>query len=231
MLSILRTSFHFSADDGVWCQVTHSQETLDWSTDSFTTEIDYSNKVAALITSLNLIDELSFRRPPFLIRLYSSVSTPHDNRLVLVMHHALYDGVSLAKLMETVASLYEDGEVPTIVQFTDLLPTLKEHETSGTRFWIEKLRGFVKHDLPPKLSRTHSPNAPHLFSEVVKFDPSLLASVLSRLSITVQCIAQAALSRMLHARLQHLDVLFGHVVSGRSIPDAEEVIGPLLVCC
>ncbi|KAL4259866.1 Non-ribosomal peptide synthetase [Pleurotus pulmonarius] len=228
VLSILRTSFHFSADDGVWCQVTHSQETLDWSTDSFTTETDYSNKVAALITSLNLTDELSFRRPPFLIRLYSSLSTPHDNRLVLVMHHALYDGVSLAKLMETVASLYEDAEVPTVVQFTDLLPTLKEHETSGTRFWLEKLRGFVKQDLPPKLSRTDSPNTPHLFSEVVKFDPSLLASVLSRLSITVQCIAQAALSRMLQAKLQNLDILFGHVVSGRSIPDAEEVIGPLL---
>ncbi|KAF9493084.1 hypothetical protein BDN71DRAFT_1591331 [Pleurotus eryngii] len=228
-LAILRTSFHFSADDGVWCQVTHSQEILDWSIDSFTTEIDYSNKVTALITSLNLIDELSFRRPPFFIRLYSSSSAPHDNRLVLVMHHALYDGVSLAKLMETVASLYEDAETPTVVQFTDILPILKEHETSGTHFWVEKLRGFIKQDLPPKLPRAvNLPDTPHLISEVVKFDPSLLASVLSRLLITVQCIAQAALSRMLHSKLQNLDVLFGHVVSGRVIPDAEDVIGPLL---
>ncbi|KAJ8701584.1 Non-ribosomal peptide synthetase [Pleurotus ostreatus] len=161
VLSILRTSFHFSADDGVWCQVTHSQETLDWSIDSFTTEIDYSNKVTALITSLNLIDELSFRRPPFLIRLYSSSSAPHDNRLVLVMHHALYDGISLAKLMETVASLYEDAETLTVVQFTDILPILKEHETSGTRFWVEKLRGFIKQDLPPKLPPGQSTRPTH----------------------------------------------------------------------
>ncbi|KAL0946575.1 hypothetical protein HGRIS_012777 [Hohenbuehelia grisea] len=224
-LKILRTSFYFAADRGVWTQIVHSVAQVNWSTDVYTNQADYERKSAAFSAALVLGDDTDFRTPPFRLRLYQP-SSQGSVRLVLVIHHALYDGISLPKLFDIVQSIYGRQGPGHLVQFVDLLPQFAHQEQAGIGFWLEKLRGHRRVELPKKLTR--GCRAWHGVERTVDVDSLTLASALKQSVVTAQCVAQAGLSKMLAWMTGSPDVVFGNVVSGRGMPGAEEVIGPVL---
>ncbi|KDR81669.1 hypothetical protein GALMADRAFT_59971 [Galerina marginata CBS 339.88] len=230
--SILRTSFHFATESGIWVQAVHSEATLDWSevsVDSDNSEI-YKLELQSFLGSIKIEDETSFNQPPRWLRLF----TFHDgsSRLVLVMHHALYDGISVGKLSHALDAFYRDLPVIVSTQFHDLLPHFLHQEKAGITYWLKRMRIYK----PIRLPRLHpfSLSTAATVKRFVSLDPLKVKEILNQASVTMQCICQAALAKVLSAYTREADVVFGHTVSGRSIPGAENVIGPVLntiPCC
>lgn len=177
-----------------------------------------------------LQEESDFHKPPIRVRLFRATPPgPLCHRLVFVLHHALYDGVSIGKLLDMIETIYH-GITPTkLVQFSDLLPHFVFQEQNGTSFWVRKLQGYDHLPLPrtgKEIGRT-----PTTASRYIHLDSSRLGVILRRSGATIQCLAQAAWAKLIASTLNTQDVLFGHVVSGRSLSVASDVIGPVLVRC
>ncbi|KAF9013880.1 peptide synthetase [Cyathus striatus] len=227
-LSILRTSFHFIEDSGTWTMATHTTGTLDWSVDLFSTNTDCRDRIQAFIASVRMSDVRHFSKPPIRIRLFKpeASSTSTSSYLVLVMHHAIYDGISIGKLFETVKAFYRREDIPSPSQYVNLLSHFIYQETMGTSFWAQRLRDF--HPVFLSKRQENEPGIAHTVVKSVVFDRSRLEDVLHRGAITPQCIGQAAWAKLVTGLAKSSDIVFGHVVSGRTMPGAEAVIGPVL---
>lgn len=231
--TILRTSFHFITDAGIWVQAVHSSSPLQWVTDTFRSESDYHDKTSAYLLASRPKDEKSLCRPPIWIHVFEPTPENHDQaiRLVLVMHHALYDGISIGKLLDSVKAMYAGSYTDVPIQFTDLLGHFAQQETTGTSFFTQMLQGYHPAYLPRRPLNLDSPDVPAscIALRNVVFDPIYLESVLRDTAVTLQCLGQAAWAVLMSLLSGTSDVVFGHIVSGRSIPGAENVIGPVLV--
>lgn len=227
IFSMLRTSFHFVSGPGIWAQAVHSSCELDWSIESFENIEEYEENLRLFLVAIKPSDEVAFKRPPFRLRMFRA-SSSIDSRLVLVMHHALYDGLSVAKLLETVQNIYHGHQILKGPQFVDLLRQLMAQEQNGTSFWVERLRNFHRVELPKDVT-SHNPRVSHGTSHVMIVNPVLVDKVCRTVAVTAQCLGQAALAKLIALMSLSVDVVFGHVVSGRSLPGAEDVIGPVLV--
>ncbi|KAG5652249.1 NRPS protein [Sphagnurus paluster] len=223
---ILRTSFHFNSNLGVWAQAVHSENVTDWTSDTFVTSEDYQSKLSAYLASIRPVDENSFRSPPIWLRLFKPAPSSLEKtyRLVIVMHHALYDGVSLGILFDAVQAIYRGNVVESPTQFTSLLDHLMFEEESGASFWIRALNGFNPTYIPVQGDDCPSQVASRTFT----CEPTLLMHALQHSAVTVQCLGQLAWGKVLSDLSGSFDVVFGHNVSGRSIPGADRVIGPVL---
>ncbi|KAG6917971.1 NRPS [Tephrocybe rancida] len=232
-LDILRTSFHFSYDTGLWAQAVHSFNPTRLTKDSFTTEEDYKRKLSAFLMSIKPTQESDLRTPPIWLRAFvpCSASPEEAPRLVLIMHHSLYDGLSIATLLETVQSNYlRSTERPLVQppQFHSLLPHILDQEESGVPFWTQVLHDFHPSHIPLQSAVQSHGASSYAASRTFLCDPTILRDTLRRSAVTVQCLGQAVWGKLLAELSGSSDVVFGHTVSGRSIPDAEEVIGPVL---
>ncbi|RDB21442.1 Nonribosomal peptide synthetase 2 [Hypsizygus marmoreus] len=228
-LDILRTSFHFVSELGVWAQAVHTSSIFDWTVDTFSTVEEYDKKVLDYLTSIRPKDENAFCRPPVWIRVYnaSPQSVDQASRLVLVMHHALYDGLSIGKLFDLVKSLYRGTEIEPPVQFSTLLRHFVQQEATGALFWARVLNAYHYIPLPRQIQSGHD-GCSYTVSRNIPCDPHLLDATLSHAAVTAQCLGQAVWAKLIAELSGSPDVVFGHVVSGRSIPGAENVIGPVL---
>jgi len=228
--AILRTTFHFATEAGVWVQAVHTAETLNWAVISTEAPGDYAKALSQFISVINLEDETSFGNPPLWVRLFCSGAESGANnpvRLVFVMHHALYDGISLGLLMDSVTAFYAGIPYRPVKQFYELLPHFLHQEKAGTTFWLRKLRAFN----PTPLKRLHPStlSKPAIVEKVVLLDAVQLKYVLNRAAVTMQCIGQAACAMLLSKYTGLHDIVFGHTVSGRNVEGMEEVLGPILV--
>ncbi|KAH6918511.1 peptide synthetase [Coprinopsis sp. MPI-PUGE-AT-0042] len=224
MIDILRTSFYFIPDTGRWAQIVHSSSELKWSTADLPEDADHAISIRAFVDSIECTDEFAFSSPPIWLRLFNSESK-HSSILVLVMHHALYDGISIEKLLVTVQNLYRGQEVSSTTQFTDLLPSFFRQESEGVAFWTSRLADFGGVLLS---QGTQGENLTHTSVKPVNIDVALLNKLLKASEATPQCLLQAALAHTLAKLTKSEDVVFGHVVSGRGEQGAEDVIGPTL---
>ena len=222
MLEMLRTSFHFLPGLGVWAQAVHSSFPIQWH------EADYdpaTNLVEALNPFIGSSDEENlFRSPPIFLHLLKS---DEGHRLVVVLHHALYDGLAIANLFDTVQQLYRGVEVPASNQYHQLLPRLLWQERNGTSFWIKTLRDLHSASIP-RIASDENPIV-HQVSLPVHLTEEEVRQACRGAEVTPQCIGQTAFAKLLAVLTQSRDVVFGRVVSGRDVPGAEEVIGPMLV--
>lgn len=229
--SILRTSFHFVSDLGMWAQAVHSSDDLDWTIDNDTAaKNNYRERLDRFESSLRSNDDVDFKHPPIHLRLLrpNPLSSVQHARLILVMHHALYDGFSVARLFAAVQAIYHGKDIPHPVQFNDILHHIVRQEHMGTSYWIEQLQGFERLELP-RCSPIHRHAVCHTATHSVVLDSVLLEAACRRAAVTTQCLGQAVWAKLLGVLTNSIDVVFGHVVSGRNIPGAEDVIGPVLV--
>ncbi|EMD38714.1 siderophore biosynthesis enzyme [Gelatoporia subvermispora B] len=193
-LGILRTTFHFVPDLGIWTSAVHSKSPLKWS------EI-YLLEDASLLPLLDAvtITDAGCNSPPYQLYLVRSqeVDSQEDCRLIMVLHHALYDGVSISKLLDIVGASY-----------------------NGENFH----HGLVVPRLP---DGSHSKKS-HVASSVLNVSRSEVEKVCRLTAVTTQCVGQYAFAKLLASLTRSTDILFGHVVSGRNVSGAEDVIGPVL---
>ncbi|KAI6132186.1 hypothetical protein EDD16DRAFT_1468633 [Pisolithus croceorrhizus] len=222
-LSILRTTFHYVSSAKTWIQACHTATPCNWAVHVKPIEESLQDSTSMLVANLKASDESAFTLPQVYLRLIQGKDATH---LVLLMHHALYDGLSVTKLLEVVEQVYLTQSVPVSVQFFDLLPRILLEQHLATAYWIQRLQHCRRAYFPAHTLRS-SPEA-LVSSRVVSFSRQQIQKVLCDAGATLQCIGQAVWAKFVAKLTSSLDVIFGHVVSGRSFEGAEDVIGPML---
>lgn len=221
---ILRTSFHSIQELGfTWIGAVHTNPPLHWE------EIKVPSSgvdiPAAVKSRLRFDDESSFQSPP--LRVFV-VNHTNEKYLVIVMHHALYDGVSLPFVFEDLATVYE-GLMPTSrPQFTEVVNHLLKGKGEASRFWVQNLRGYEVAELP-QLPEAEYSEKMFVAEHRIDLDISTIIESCKDMEVTVQTVSLLAYAKILARLIGKRDVVFGHVLAGRSISvsGAEKTIGPL----
>ncbi|TFK76388.1 peptide synthetase [Pluteus cervinus] len=224
--SILRTSFHFLPETGVWIQVVHSSY-LGWDEILFSTDAEYQHFVEKHLELHRPENEKMFGKPPLWLRLYRSTTDKLSHRFVIYLHHALYDGLSIVKLLGAVRAIYEGATLDPTPQFVDFMKYFISQEQLGTAYWAQLLKGLRSNLLLPSPKGEQAVTS-HSETLTVVIDKRKLNDILKTCAITTQCLGQATWSILLASLSRSSDVVFGHTISGRSIPNSEDVIGPML---
>lgn len=172
--------------------------------------------------------------PPFkafLIRQETSV------KLSIHIHHALYDGWSWDHILRDLNRFLmkgQNGFVSKRPQFREVVRyNLHKDETRlnrSTAFWKEALADAPNSKLPNFYGYSgveQSTSTEKMQLQVSRID---LERSARELGISPQVILQTSWAYLLSTYLQSSDVLFGTVISGRTIPlpGIEEVIGPCI---
>ncbi|EJD05778.1 uncharacterized protein FOMMEDRAFT_119062 [Fomitiporia mediterranea MF3/22] len=229
--NILRTSFHFVEKMGAWIQAIHSVYNLDWCEVNECDGKTVLDVAEGCIRDLDLSSESKFSKPPVFARLSRHIGgnpkEPQSSTLILILHHALYDGISITQLSEAVRQFYHDETPSPSPQFVDLLGYFEYQDLYGSEFWIKQLHRFNRPVLPRKALRSSNSKSLSARAEI-RLPLSRMQEASSIYDVTVQCFGQASFAKVLSTLYNERDVVFGHVVSGRNVHRAEDVLGPMI---
>lgn len=220
---ILRTSFHSVPELGFsWVGAVHASFPVVWHELSLPSGCDMT---AEIMKHLLLSDESAFAIPPIQPTL---VHRPEGRFLAIIMHHALYDGVSLPFIFEDLVLSYQGAIPPSRPQFSDTVQYLLQDQRSAADFWTQKLAGHEITEIPPLPPQQACSNT--FFAErPVGLDINAIIRGCRIMEVTVQSVALLAYAKVLSQLIGKRDVVFGQVLAGRSLPgkDSDRTIGPL----
>ncbi|KAF9885897.1 hypothetical protein FE257_012277 [Aspergillus nanangensis] len=220
---ILRTSFHFVGELGTsWVGAVHEQPPFEWMEIDMPSGVDVPSEVSALYS---FSEERSFEVPP----IRSVVANqPEGKVLVIIMHHALYDGGSMPLFFEDFAAIYNGSIPPERPQFSETVNLISNGQEKSCDFWTNKLSKYEVVEIP-HLPTSESED--RMILRKCRLDTDLPSMVQSckEMEVTVQNISLLAYAKVLARFIGKRDVVFGQVLAGRSLsnPEAERTIGPL----
>lgn len=156
-------------------------------------------------------------------------------RILVQMHHSIYDGWSFDLLLSDLSRLLQGQGVPNSPSFREVIgfynnrPS-QESDDLAKIFWTEHLQGWTKAPLPklhPQVCRTD-----HIRSTQMELNISKkkVQEASDRNGCSPQVFFQASLIILWSGVLGLSDVVIGSVTSGRSIPVAgiEKITGPCI---
>jgi amino acid adenylation domain-containing protein len=166
------------------------------------------------------------------------------HRLYLTLHHIIFDGVSIYRLLvpelSALYACYARGEAPSLpaprLQYGDYAVWRERHLASDAmsrelRYWREKLSGELP-ELKLPADRTRPPVPSHRGAmETFHLSPELTASLKEfshREGVTLYVALLAAFKAMLHRYSGQDDIVIGGVTDMRRRPELENVIGYFL---
>jgi hypothetical protein len=117
-------------------------------------------------------------------------------------------------------------DVPPTFSFHELTPEILVQEHFGTTHWTNELDGAKPYVFPQVADATGGAWRGSTQCEVGLSD---VKRTCRRYQVNVQCLGQAAMAKILSRISGQRDVVFGQVISGRTLSNAENVIGPVLV--
>ncbi|KAL8893368.1 MAG: hypothetical protein Q9192_005338, partial [Flavoplaca navasiana] len=210
---ILRTTFHFASESGLWMAAVHKDcpnawiesESIDWVTQTFV-----FHNVA------------SFQHPPWKTTI---LRNSNDIILVISVHHSLYDGVSINLLLQDLAHLYNGVELQPKTPFSEAARVISQAAQDAENFWLQKLAWYQGSQHLSENSDSVITNLEH----ILDMNVGNVLQGCKDLGVTLQTVALLAHAKSLACLSGQRDVVFGHVVGGRSIaiPDADGIVGPL----
>ncbi|KAG2158199.1 uncharacterized protein EDB93DRAFT_1077366 [Suillus bovinus] len=223
---IFRTTFHYIVDLGKWAQVSHSDAPMVWI-DVTLRAGESLDAMIKTVTASTSVSEQGTLKPSLafcLVEQQEDVGTK-NYFFGIAMHHAIYDGVSVGALLEELERAYRTQSSTTLPQFYDALPLILREEHQSIPFWVQYLQDFRPVPLP-RAESTQPSSA--ICSRRLRLDHHILKTAASDAGVTLQCLGQAAWSKFVSSKVSSCDIMFGHVVSGRSFPGYEDVVGPML---
>lgn len=218
---ILRTSFHRQGTDSQFHAAAHEYPLVQWS---------HQSNVASLSQAIETISQeatypsiASFSKPPWKVTLLTGSS---QQLMVVTMHHCLYDGFSLPLLFSSLEKNYL-GHTEPLGSFALAVQKISSIQSSSIKFWADVVADYQYVGMPISQSSTQ-----HDFqwTEIkIQTGAPELQRLCGAFNVTLQTVALLAFGRSLMPIVGQRDVVFGHVVSGRSfdIDDSMNVIGPL----
>ena len=220
---ILRTTFHFSDALNSWLGAVHQESPKVWA--ECHSQVSLPDSLAGITQHSGFCEEKDFERPPWKT---TALRMAAETVLVISMHHSLYDGESIHFLFKDLASLYEGIDLQPRVSFSDVAGALSKIDEDAQQFWSRKLEGFESNDIFDSQRATET----DMIALEITLDMTVQRTLrgCQNLGVTIQTVALLAYGKSLACILGRRDVVFGHVVGGRSLPmpGADEIIGPLL---
>ena len=219
---ILRTTFHCSNALNSWLAAVHQETSDAWSERDI--KISLSASLSEIIECTVIHEEVDFERPPWMTTILKAAT---GNVFVLSMHHSLYDGESISLLFQDLARLYQGTDLPQRPPFSDAARVISKSNTDAEEFWLLKLDGFQSGGAYDSQKTT---NLGMIAVEIMlKMNIESVLRSCKDLGVTTQTVALLAYAKSLACYCGCRDVVFGHVVGGRSLamPGADEIVGPL----
>ena len=215
-MDILRTRIvHTSTSNFI--QVVLHEERIEWHNAQSTD--------AAIEASLYLPENSGSPLMRFTIVNNGSI----DSRfLVWSIHHALYDGWSMPRMLQRVEDAYFEVSAPQpTASYSQFIRYLSQVEPQASeRFWKSAFEGMESSHFPQidQSAVEDQGSTDTLVHEVV------LTNKVSRTGITLPTIIKAAWAILLSAHTGSQDVVFGETLTGRNIPidGILEMLGPTL---
>ncbi|MEV5124695.1 amino acid adenylation domain-containing protein [Streptomyces decoyicus] len=226
----LRPSFH-RLPSGKTVQVVHRHVTLPWQEVDLTGASDVDAAVDALVER-EQEKRLDLTEAP-LARLVLMRIAEDRHRLLVVIHHALIDGWSVAVILNEAAKAYTaGGQLPEragSASYRDYLAWLDRQDKDAARAaWRAELSGLDE----PALIATAAPAAD--YGHRVVHLPTDLHTRLTRLArdhgLTLNTVVQGAWAMVLARLLRRTDVVFGATVACRPavLPGVESMPGLMM---
>lgn len=164
---------------------------------------------------------IEFGKP--LLRL-AIVATGSFRYLIFTIHHALYDGWTLSRIVEEVQGAYM-GQIPNFVPFSLFVShQLRLNRTEMEDFWCAKLADFSGTLFPSAPSVDYRP------ASVQTMQRSMSIELPKDLGVTKATAITLAWALTLSQYTGCDDVVFGMVRAGRNVPlsGIDEIMGPTL---
>ncbi|KAH8596027.1 hypothetical protein B0O99DRAFT_686077 [Bisporella sp. PMI_857] len=158
--------------------------------------------------------------PPYTLEfIHSHKST----KLVLTMHHALYDGVALSLLYNEVESLMHGNSLSSAVSFGPFLDAMASSDVQQSdKYWDTVLENCS----PTRLERLNASHMKNGEPEVkVRVQKITTLSPLSSITESIKkhkssllAVLHSIWASLLAELLEQNDICFGNVISGRTLP-------------
>ncbi|KAK7911863.1 hypothetical protein PG985_014344 [Apiospora marii] len=151
---------------------------------------------------------------------------PRSRRFVWSIHHALYDGVSAAKLLQIVQSISVGETVPAAFPgFNRFIRHLADVDTAKSdEFWRQELSGGAPASFPrlPFSTYQAQPDSEFVFSFRMSHD--------RQSGIMKSTLLRSAWALLTTRYMESDDIVFGETLSGRnsSVNGAEDFMGPTM---
>lgn len=156
-----------------------------------------------------------FARSPWAINIIGKV-------YVFSLHHSLYDGESLRRLFADLSSLLKGAQIPARPSFSGAARAIYERTAEAEEYWVSSLDGFAGS------SATSSTGEFHEMRVALTLDQAAILESCRSLGVTLQSVALLAYGKTLAWLSRRQDVVFGHIVRGRTLMlEADDVVGPL----
>ncbi|KAK4902807.1 hypothetical protein LTR27_000746 [Elasticomyces elasticus] len=145
----------------------------------------------------------------------------------LRMHHAIYDGNSIANMLEDVEKLYVDQVMTPPTSFEPFLAKALTHRNAESiAYWSKQLEAFEPKPFPKDAgsSDTFYKTPQHILSNNLHE----IETFCRRHGVTALSVLQAAWAKVLATCQESDDICFGNVVSGRTVEvdDVEALVFP-----
>ncbi|KAI4252425.1 MAG: hypothetical protein LQ352_004298 [Teloschistes flavicans] len=211
---ILRTGFKFSRETMIWSGIVYKQSYIVWN--EHDASISADELIAIIKKTFVFHREAEFARPPW--RVDSA-----GNMFILSLHHSLYDEDSIRALFHDFWTIFTGSRLPQRPPFSVAARMIHQSGQEAEDFWARNLAGFGGSSVAVPMGK---------FQEsTVRLDVDLNAvlEVCRSFGVTLQSVALLAFGRTLAVQSKRQDVVFGHVIRGRtlSMSGVDDVIGPL----
>ncbi|KAF2873546.1 nonribosomal peptide synthase [Massariosphaeria phaeospora] len=147
-------------------------------------------------------------------------------RIFMRISHAQYDGVCLPRILMSLQAGYNGLPVSSAPSFSNYVRESAKTVAGAHDHWKEILRGSKMTEIVNR----YGPNYQRSAGRTVTLQQMLTVPTLNHLNITAATVVKAAWASTLARISGQSDIVFGHVISGRSgnIPNIESIVGPCL---
>lgn len=181
---------------------------------------------AILETEVHLTDNKT--NPPYSLNF---IYSDREQRFLISMHHALYDGVALSVLYDEVEKLYHGLSLPSPVSFTPFLKHMgSTNFESSDQFWQSTLQGYSPNRFKMLSYKPHGVqmNRTQVQQLVPKISLCEIENKAKKYSTTLLAVFHTVWAATMSQLFKTTDVCFGNVVSGRTAPvdSIERLVAP-----
>ncbi|KIY67738.1 putative peptide synthetase [Cylindrobasidium torrendii FP15055 ss-10] len=225
---ILRTSFAIisHSDISPFAQIVHPRSLADW--------VDQESSDISKLTEEYLgsvPDRISLQTPWATALLRNQDST--QTRFVLTLHHSLFDGASLAMMLEELFNIYEGSNTQLRREGIEysVHDALDVDDVASEEYWKKELDGYSQAAFPDLSGlRQHCKTPGHhtsIMTSTISYQQLQDGSRV--LETSPLAILQAAWGLLLvtYSEAETPDILFGSIVGGRMTDELEHTVGPV----
>ncbi len=225
---ILRTIFYHYQDSFIQLILCPQTAPLPWTEIAPDLEDSAQDFLSDQVGGINQdISERIQDRPA--VRLHFVKTSVGHHLLLLSLHHALYDGQSFDMMMEDLRLRYNNQSVPRRTAFKSLLQHISAQDVSSQKlFWNQYLAG--SHPMRIGTNKAVEEDYSQSINQMLKIDLSQVRLLANNLGVTLATLTQSLFAIILSRRIGRADILFGSVLSGRSvpIPGTESIMAPCI---